>query len=144
MSRELSGECQGFIAHLRAEAECHKQALAEKEQDIAACERVLAILNERRQSKSNPVDSRRVKLDFTGCRTQREALYRIAQHNNGVLRVKDAGDLIADAGPSKAKQSSLVATLHNYLSRNQDWEWQAPGVFSLVGYKKGQGEENTE
>lgn len=140
----MSGEFQEFIAHLQAEAECHKQALAEKEQDIAVCERVLSILNERRQYKSDPVDSRRVEPDFTGCRTQREALCRIAQHNSGVVRGKDAGDLIADAGPSKAKKSSLVATIHNYLSSNQDWDWQAPGVFSLVGYKKGQAEENTE
>lgn len=144
MSKELSGELQEFLAYLRAEAECHKQALAEKEQDIVACERVVAILNEWRQSKYDPADSGRDELDLTGCRTQGEALYLIAKRNSGVVRVKDAGDLIADAGLSKAKKSSLVATLHNYLSSNQDWEWQSPGVFSLVGYKNGQPEENTK
>lgn len=144
MNTELSGEFQEFIAQLRTEAEYHKQALAEKERAIAEFERSMAAFDEWRQSKYDPVDSSRDEIDLTDCRTQGEALYRIAKHSGGVVRVKDAGDLIADAGLSKAKQSSLVATLHNYLSRNQDWEWHSPGVFSLVGHKKGQPEENTE
>lgn len=85
MSTELSGECQGFIAPLQAKAEWHKQALADKKRDIANFERAMAAFNEWRPSKYDPD--------------------RIAQHSSGVVRVKDAGDLIADAGLSKAKKS---------------------------------------
>lgn len=138
MSKEVSDDLQEFISHLEAEVEFDKQVLAEKEQALAECKRVAASLNKWKQGKFDLDDGIREELDLADCRTQREALYRIARRNNGLVRVKDAGDLIADAGLSSAKKSSLVATLHNYLSGNQDWEWQEPGLFSLVGYKNGQ------
>ena len=111
-----------MIARWRAEID-------ELERKIAVCTEALRLYNE---SPSDPADIDPLIAILSGCRTQREALHTIARHNDGIVRARDAAQLIYDAGLSRGKLSSVISTTHNLLSYGYEWERVAPGMFRLI------------
>ena len=70
--------------------------------------------------------------DIIGCQTQREALYVIARKNCNILELNPASDLILAAELSRGQRTTVIGTLHNFMTQSPDWEWTAPSVFQLV------------
>ena len=109
-------------------AELHdKQAqLAEEDQetaaDIAAVQRTMSIL----ETKPNVTAA-----DIANCQNQRADVREIARRNDGIVRPIEACDLILEAGLSQAQRSSIITTMHRYMSQSDEWEWAAPGTFRL-------------
>ena len=104
-----------------------KQAqLAEGDQetaaDIAAVQRTMSIL----EAKPNVTAT-----DIAHCRTQRAALRAIARLNESIVRTTEASDLILAAGLCEAQRSSIITTMHRYMSLSDNWEWTEPGTFRL-------------
>ena len=105
--------------------------LAEEDQetaaDIAAVQRTMSIL----ETKANETAAKVTAADIANCRNQRAAIPEIARLNDGIVRPIEACDLILEAGLSQAQRSSIITTMHRYLSQSDDWEWTAPGTFRL-------------
>ena len=95
--------------------------------DIAAVQRTMSIL----EAKPNEPEAKVTAADIAHCRTQRAALREIARLNDGIVRPIEASDLILGAGLSQAQRSSIITTIHRYMSRSDDWEWTEPGTFRL-------------
>ena len=70
--------------------------------------------------------------DISGCKTQREAIFVIAERNFGELDLKAASDLIQASGMSKATSRTIAGSLHSYVSKSPDWEKIGPSKFRLV------------
>ena len=104
------------------------------EQDIAAAERTLILLGVGQAHVAEVRHGSTTAEDIAGCKTQREALYELAKRNQGIVKVTDAAKLIKEAGLSEGKPSSIGATLHNFMSSSDDWEWAAPGAFRIVNH----------
>ena len=69
--------------------------------------------------------------DLTGCKTQRAALEQIALISDGMVKVVEASQLILDAGLSKGRKASVIATSHRTMTEDEKtWTWVAPGLFS--------------
>ena len=70
--------------------------------------------------------------DIAGCPSQRQAMYVIAERNDGIVDLNQAAALVMAAGMSRSSNARTVsASLHNYLSNNSDFEWFAPSRFRL-------------
>ena len=69
--------------------------------------------------------------DIADCPSQRQAMYVIAEKNDGLLELNRAAELVMAAGMSKSNVRTVSASLHNYLSNNDDFEWIAPSRFRL-------------
>ena len=69
--------------------------------------------------------------DIADCPSQRQAMYVIAEKNDGTLKLNRAAELIMAAGMSKSNVRTVSASLHNYLSNNDDFEWIGPSEFRL-------------
>ena len=75
--------------------------------------------------------------DIAHCKTQREALVELARLNNGVVRVKDAANILRESGHAKGKATSARSTVHNLVSKDTDaWKWVEPGTFEYIGDTK--------
>ena len=72
--------------------------------------------------------------DILDCKTQREALYVIAQKAGGVVDANEAGDLIIAAGKSKGQRSTVISTAHRYMSTNPHFTKIGPSRFQLVAH----------
>ena len=70
--------------------------------------------------------------DILDCETQRECLYVIARKNDSSLDLNPAADLVIAAGKSQGMRSTVVSTLHHFMSHSDDWEWVSPSNFRLV------------
>ena len=70
--------------------------------------------------------------DILDCKTQREALYVIAQKGGRVVDANEAGDLIMAAGKSKGQRSTIISTAHRYMSTNPDFVKIGPSKFRLI------------
>lgn len=70
--------------------------------------------------------------DIVDCKTQRECLYVIARKNDCDLDLNPAADLILAAGKSRGMRSTVVSTLHHFMTNSDDWEWVGPSHFRLV------------
>ena len=70
--------------------------------------------------------------DIVNCKTQRECLYVIASKNDSNLDLNPAADLVIAAGKSQGMRSTVVSTLHHFMSNSDDWEWVSPSQFRLV------------
>ena len=120
-----------MLNSLLAELYTKQAQLAEEDQetarDIAAVERTMSIL----EAKPNEPKDKVTAADIAHCRTQRAALREIARLNEGIVRATEAGDLILAAGLSEAQRSSIITTIHRYMSQSDDWEWTEPGTFRL-------------
>ena len=120
-----------MLNSLLAELYTKQAQLAEEDQetarDIAAVERTMSIL----EAKPNEPATKVTAADIAHCRTQRAALREIARLNEGIVRATEAGDLILAAGLSEAQRSSIITTIHRYMSQSDDWEWTEPGTFRL-------------
>ncbi|MGH2561635.1 MAG: hypothetical protein ACRDJH_21415, partial [Thermomicrobiales bacterium] len=64
--------------------------------------------------------------------TQYEALVRIAEDNDGILRTTDARDIFLRARIARGKPRNINGHIHHMLSRSDEFEKVAPGVFRLV------------
>ena len=118
----LRNDLVAMIAGWRAE-------IADLERKIAACEEALRLYDE------SPSVSASANADIAiieGCRTQREALRAIAAHNDGILRAREAAQIIHDAGMARGKLTSAVSTVHNLLNSGEEWERVAPGTFRYL------------
>lgn len=69
--------------------------------------------------------------DLMGCPSQRRAMYVIAEKNGGIVELNDAAKLVIAAGMSKSNWRTVSASLHNYLSHNDDFQWTSPSRFRL-------------
>ena len=69
--------------------------------------------------------------DIAHCSSQRQALYVIAERNDGVLMLNAASALIVAAGKSRSTARIVSGSLHSFLSQSNDFEWIGPSVFRL-------------
>ena len=69
--------------------------------------------------------------DIADCPSQRQAMYVIAEKNDGTLKLNRAAELVMAAGMSKSNVRTVSASLHNYLSNNDDFDWIGPSEFRL-------------
>ena len=69
--------------------------------------------------------------DLDGCPSQRRAMYIIGEINNGIIELNDAASLVVAAGMSRTGVRTVSATLHNYMSNHDDFEWIGPSRFRL-------------
>lgn len=115
-------ELRGMIAGWRAE-------IAELERKIAVCTEALRLYDETPETRvvTNPGIA-----IISDCRTQREALVALAKHNGGVVRARDAAQIIYDAGMARGKLTSAISTVHNLLNNSDEWERIAPGTFRYI------------
>ena len=81
---------------------------------------------------SEPVSGTATVRDITHCSTQREAARVIAEVNDGDIHLKSAARVIAAAGLSKGLVSTIVSSLHNFMSNSADWGYSGPSKFRLV------------
>ena len=81
---------------------------------------------------SEPVSGTATVRDITHCSTQREAARVIAEVNDGDIDLKSAARVIAAAGLSKGLVSTIVSSLHNFMSNSADWGYSGPSKFRLV------------
>ena len=77
--------------------------------------------------------------DIVDCKTQRECLYVIARKNDSSLDLNPAADLVIAAGKSQGMRSTVVSTLHHFMTNSDDWEWVSPSQFRLVVDSKSNG-----
>jgi hypothetical protein len=131
MIQALVRETENIIADLRSRKERLETALAETEADIDAAERFLLLLAGSMGNEEAEPQHVIGPDDIASCKTQRSALYEIAKRNKGIVKVTDAGNLIQEAGLSAGKTASVIATIHNFMSESDDWEWIEPGSFRL-------------
>lgn len=118
----LRNDLVAMIAGWRAE-------IADLERKIAVCEEALRLYDE---SPSLPASANAGIAIIDGCRTQREALVAIALHNGGVVRARDAAQIIYDAGMARGKLTSAISTVHNLLNSGDEWERIEPGTFRYI------------
>jgi hypothetical protein len=64
--------------------------------------------------------------------TQFEALIKIAEDHDGVIRVKDATDIVLKAGLSKGQPRNVYRHVLTLLSQSDDFERIGPGTYRLV------------
>ena len=69
--------------------------------------------------------------DLDGCPSQRKAMYIIGEINDGIIELNDAAALVVAAGMSKTGVRTVSATLHNFMSNHNDFEWIGPSRFRL-------------
>ena len=69
--------------------------------------------------------------DLDGCPSQRKAMYVIGEINDGIIELNDAAALVVAAGMSKTGVRTVSATLHNFMSNHDDFEWIGPSQFRL-------------
>lgn len=123
-----------MLNSLLAELYAKQAQLAEADQetarDIAAVERTMSII----EAKPHEPEAKVTATDIAHCQTQRAALRAIARLNEGIVRTTAAGDLILAAGLSEAQRSSVITTIHRYMSQSDDWEWTEPGSFRLKSF----------
>lgn len=55
-------------------------------------------------------------VDFTGCRTNRQRLYRMAAESDGFIRLRDATDTLFNLGLSAGRKENLRVGLARILS----------------------------
>ena len=73
-----------------------------------------------------------ISEEIKKCRTQRDVLYVLARANRGIVDVNPASDIILKAGLSSGKKSTVVSTIHHFMTTSSDWEKISPGRFLLV------------
>ena len=69
--------------------------------------------------------------DLDGCPSQRSAMYIIGEINDGIIELNNAAALVVAAGMSKTGVRTVSATLHNFMSNHDDFEWIGPSKFRL-------------
>ena len=69
--------------------------------------------------------------DLVGCPSQRKAMYIVAEKNGGIIELNAAAALVVAAGMSKTDVRTVSATLHNFMSNHNDFEWIGPSRFRL-------------
>ena len=137
-------DVQGLLDRLRAEKDEASDRLTRAMQDVAAAERVLALLEGDTEDHTDdtsdtvvgPTHGTTTPADIVQCRTQMDAAGKMARANGGTLYVTPASKVIKAAGLSDAKISSITATLHNRVSASDEWEYVEPGTFRLVDAKQ--------
>lgn len=70
--------------------------------------------------------------DLDGCPSQRRAMYIIGEINGGIIELNDAAALVVAAGMSKTGVRTVSASLHNFMSNHDDFEWIGPSKFRLT------------
>ena len=81
---------------------------------------------------AEPVSGVATVADIAHCKNQRAASYIIAKMNGGVIDLKTAAVVIEAAGLSKGKRSTIVSTLHSFMTKAADWDYAKPSTFKLV------------
>lgn len=143
---ELAASLNAKLAHLDKQLARLDEQRNETLRDLEAIERVNRMTIPQRQ----PNQPRRgrprkpiatdlvygdiVPQDLVGCGTQEKAAMIMAQANDGMLIIGDAGRMIMAAGITKSKKlKSITSTLHRTLKESADWEHAGPGLFKYVG-----------
>ena len=102
-------------------------------EDIESVERTLELLSgdptvddELRHGNTRP-------HDIAGCRTQMDAIRKMAIDNDGILIATPASKVIQASGLSKGKIRSIRSTLYHRLGNDDDWEQSGTGEFRYLG-----------
>lgn len=82
--------------------------------------------------------------DIVDCKTQRECLYVIARKNDCDLDLNPAADLVIAAGKSRGMRTTVVSTLHHFMTNSDDWEWVGPSQFRLVTDSRSDGSSSDD
>ena len=61
-------------------------------------------------------------------------MYIIGELNDGIIELNDAAALVVAAGMSQTNTRTVSATLHNYMSNHDDFEWIGPSRFRLKSH----------
>ena len=112
------------------------------EADLAEAEAVRAKIDVRavdRQSITTSLSRGRhshiVPGQIRHCHTQHAALQEIARLSDGLVNATDAAPLIMAAGKTQStERSSVISTLHKYMTDENVWEWHDHGVYRLKAY----------
>ena len=81
---------------------------------------------------SDPMSGAATVQGIAHCRTQREASYVIAKMNGGAIDLNTAAVVIKAAELSKGMISTVVSSLHNFMTHSDDWSYAGPSRFELV------------
>ena len=84
------------------------------------------------ETNAGPVSGSATVQDIAHCRTQREASYVIAKKNAREIDLTSAAVVIQEAGLSKGMLSTVVSSLHHFMTHSDDWNWIGPSRFELV------------
>ena len=79
-----------------------------------------------------PVSGVATVADIAHCITQREAAYVIAKLNGGVVDLNTAAVVIKAAGLSKGMVSTVLSSLHNFMTHAPQWNYLRPSTFEIV------------
>lgn len=103
--------------------------------------RILAIeiaIEELRRRYANGKESPEISLpeipssDLRGL-THMDALVKIAERNNGLVKVTEAKHLLIAAGLAKGKPKHIGPHIHHLLMDSPQFERDGPGTFRFVG-----------
>ena len=81
---------------------------------------------------SGPVSGVATVADIAHCITQREAAYVIAKLNGGVVDLNTAAVMIKAAGLSKGMVSTVLSSLHHFMTHAPQWVYVGPSTFEIV------------
>ena len=138
----ITPEIEDYAASLRSEKE---RLIAEKEkidgelaavdQQILTMEKFTGNFTKWRESHSTEAKGLHGHInvrDIAKCRTQQEALEKIAELSDGVANASEAGRLIYETKLTKGKVGSVISGVHRIMSDKERWEWISPGTFRLL------------
>ena len=141
-------DLEEWLHRLCAEDEQLTKELEEVRAQIAEIRLALGVHGKWREA--NPPEGEGIHdhikpRDISRCRTQRDALEKIAMLSGGIANATEAAKIIVNTKLSKGKQTSVVSGVHGIMTNDESWEWVAPGTFRLRAYaSQEQGGELTE
>ena len=130
-------EARAYVGRLRNRAAALDRRIAALRAEQVAVQRLRQATLEWIAAKSVPSsggDDRPLSAaDAMRCSTQREVLREWASRNGGVVRLREAVDLLIESGKARGQRAGVRATLNNYCRDSDDWRYQSPGVYRWVG-----------
>jgi hypothetical protein len=146
-STSAVNEVLALLAELRAQEEAIMKEVEDRlvyvRNRIAATETVLEMLtgnSGQDEARSLPTTTNGWAQKLKGL-TQVQALVRMAQENEGVVRVRDARRIFMATGLAKGKPKYVGPHLYHILKDAEQFERVAPGTFKLVQEPKADGSE---
>lgn len=124
------------VEELLARSMVKREELESLNTDIAAMQRTLELVD-LEVAVPSEVSAKTMDTSFLAdCKTQREALIRIAETSTGYVRISAAAKVIIAAKLSRGTYASVQATCHNICSGDEDhWEYISHGLYRLRDWK---------
>lgn len=94
---------------------------------------------------AGPVSGFATAKHISHCRTQREAAYVIAEVNGGPIDLNSAAVVIREVpGLSSGMLSTVVSSLHHFMTHSEDWNHTGPSQFELLACRESAPEAGSE